>query len=51
MAEAYPSDNELLAITRKEVGSWGWAAFQFLVLTGLGYVVTFVVYQVGSLVL
>lgn len=39
-----------LAITRKETGSWGWAAFQFLGLTALGYVVTFAVYQLGSLV-
>jgi ferrous iron transport protein B len=38
-----------LAITRKETGSWGWAAFQFLGLTVLGYVVTLIVYQMGSL--
>lgn len=40
-----------LAITHKETGSWGWAAFQFFGLTALGYVVTFGVYQLGSLVL
>jgi len=38
-----------LAITRKETGSWWWAAGQFAALTVLAYVVTLVVYQVGSL--
>ena len=38
-----------LAICRRETGSWGWALFQFFGLTALAYVVTFVVYQVGSL--
>ena len=38
-----------LAITRKETGSWGWAAFQFFGLTVLGYVVTLIVYQLGSM--
>jgi len=39
-----------LVMTRRETNSWGWALFQFLGLTGLAYVVTFVVYQVGSLI-
>jgi len=40
-----------IAITRQETGSWRWAAFQFLFLTTLAYIVTFVVYQLGSLLL
>jgi ferrous iron transport protein B len=40
-----------VAITRSETGSWRWAAFQFLSLTVLAYVVTLVVYQLGSLVI
>jgi ferrous iron transport protein B len=40
-----------VAITRSETGSWRWAAFQFLSLTALAYVVTLVVYQLGSLVI
>ena len=38
-----------LVICRRETGSWGWALFQFLGLTTLAYVVTFIVYQIGSL--
>ncbi len=38
------------AITKRETNSWGWALFQFLGLTALAYAVTFVVYQVGSLI-
>jgi len=37
-----------LAICRRETNSWRWALFQFLGLTSLAYVITFVVYQVGS---
>ena len=37
-----------LAICRRETGSWRWALFQFFGLTSLAYVITFVVYQVGS---
>ncbi|MHC4712600.1 MAG: ferrous iron transport protein B [Planctomycetota bacterium] len=39
-----------LAVTRRESGSWKWAAFQWLVLTGLGYLVGLTVYQIGTLV-
>ena len=38
-----------IAMTRQETASWGWAVFQFVGLTVLAYVVTLVVYQVGSL--
>lgn len=39
-----------LAICRRETNSWGWALFQFFGLTCLAYVVTFIVYQVGSFI-
>ena len=38
-----------IAVTRSEAGSWFWAAFQFVSLTVLAYIVTFAVYQIGSL--
>ncbi len=38
-----------VAITRSETGSWKWAVFQFLSLTILAYVVTLIVFQLGSL--
>ena len=38
-----------LAMTRQETNSWGWAAFQFVGLTGLAYGITLAVYQVGRL--
>ena len=38
-----------LAVCKRETGSWAWALFQFSGLTALAYVITFVVYQVGSL--
>jgi len=37
-----------LAITRSESGSWKWAFFQFFGLTASGYILTVIVYQVGS---
>ncbi|MFH1370054.1 MAG: ferrous iron transport protein B [Planctomycetota bacterium] len=40
-----------VAVTRSETGSWKWAAFQFLSLTALAYVVTLIVFQVGSLII
>jgi ferrous iron transport protein B len=40
-----------VAITKIETNSWQWAAFQFLSLTMLAYVITFFVYQIGSLFL
>jgi len=40
-----------LVICKRETGSWGWAAFQFAGLTVLAYVITFIVYQVGMLII
>jgi ferrous iron transport protein B len=40
-----------VAITRQETNSWWWALFQFLGLTALAYIVTFIVYQVGNLMI
>ena len=38
-----------IAITRSETNSWFWAAFQFISLTVLAYIITLAVYQIGSL--
>jgi ferrous iron transport protein B len=38
-----------LAICKRETNSWGWAFFQFFGLTTLAYVITLIVYQIGSL--
>jgi ferrous iron transport protein B len=38
-----------IAMTKRETGSWGWAMFQLGGLTVLAYVVTFIFYQVGSI--
>jgi len=38
-----------IAVTRRESGSWGWALLQLGGLTVVAYVITLVVYQVGSL--
>ncbi|GAG30564.1 unnamed protein product, partial [marine sediment metagenome] len=38
-----------IVITRQETGSWVWALFQFAGLTALAYIITLVVYQLGSL--
>ena len=38
-----------VAVIRREAGSWGWAAFQFLGLTVLAWILTVAVYQVGTL--
>ncbi|MBC8471835.1 MAG: ferrous iron transport protein B [Planctomycetes bacterium] len=40
-----------LAICRRETNSWGWAMFQFFGLTATAYVITLIVYQVGSLIM
>ena len=40
-----------IATTRRESNSWKWAAFQLIGLTVLAYIITFIVYQVGSLIL
>lgn len=37
-----------VAMTKQESNSWGWALFQFLGLTALAYVLTLIVYQIGS---
>ncbi|MCD4831846.1 MAG: ferrous iron transport protein B [Anaerohalosphaeraceae bacterium] len=38
-----------IAITRSETGTWKWAILQWSGLTGLAYIVTLIVYQIGSL--
>ncbi len=37
-----------VAMTKQETGSWRWAIVQFFGLTALAYVVTLIVYQIGS---
>jgi len=39
-----------LAITRQETGRWRWVVLQFVGLTVLAYIVTFVVYSIGTLI-
>jgi ferrous iron transport protein B len=39
-----------VVITKHETNSWGWALLQFFALTALAYAITFVVYQIGSVV-
>ncbi len=39
-----------LAVCKRETGSWKWAFFQFFGLTALAYVITLIVYQIGSFV-
>jgi len=38
-----------IAVTKRESNSWGWALFQLAGLTVLAWLVTFAVYQLGSL--
>jgi len=40
-----------VAIVRRESGGWKWPMLQFFGLTVIAYLVSLVVYQVGSLVL
>ncbi len=40
-----------VAITRKEAGTWKWAAFQYLGLTTLAYIITLTTYQAGMLLI
>lgn len=40
-----------IAVIRSETGSWKWAAFQFLFLTALAFIVTLIVFQLGSLII
>ncbi len=37
-----------VAVTRQEAGGWRWAAFQFVGLTAVAYLVSLTVYQIGS---
>ncbi|MDT8303321.1 MAG: ferrous iron transport protein B [Sedimentisphaerales bacterium] len=37
-----------IAMTKQETNSWGWALFQFFGLTALAYLLTLIVYQIGS---
>jgi ferrous iron transport protein B len=34
-----------LAVVRRETGSWKWPAFQFVFMTALAYLSSFLVYQ------
>jgi len=40
-----------LAMTKQETNSWAWAMFQFGSLTVLAYIVTAIVYQIGTLLI
>jgi ferrous iron transport protein B len=40
-----------LAVCKRETNSWKWALFQSAGLTAIGYVLTVIVYQVGSVIL
>jgi len=37
-----------IVMTRQETNSWGWAMFQFFGLTVMAYIITLIVYQIGS---
>ena len=37
-----------VVMTKQETNSWAWALFQFTSLTALAYIITFIVYQLGS---
>jgi ferrous iron transport protein B len=39
-----------IVATGRETNSWGWALFQFFGLTALAYVITLIIYQLGSLI-
>lgn len=39
-----------IAVVRRESNGWRWPAFQFLYMTTLAYVVTFLVYRIGLLI-
>jgi ferrous iron transport protein B len=38
-----------IAVTRRESGSWKWALFQLGGLSAVGYVLSLLVYRIGSL--
>lgn len=37
-----------VAVIKKETGSWGWASFSWVYMTGLGYFGALIIYQIGS---
>ena len=37
-----------VAVVRQETGSWGWAGFQIVYMTGLAYVASLLTFQIGS---
>lgn len=37
-----------VAVIKKETGSWGWASFSWVYMTGLGYIGALLVYQIGT---
>ena len=39
-----------IVMTKQETNSWGWALFQFFGLTALAYLITLIVYQLGSFI-
>ncbi len=39
-----------VVMTKRETNSWPWALFQFASLTAIAYIITFIVYQLGSLI-
>ncbi len=39
-----------LAVTKQETGSWKWVFLQFFGLTGLAYVIVFIVYNIGKII-
>ena len=40
-----------VAVMRRETNGWKWPLFQFSYMTGLAYIVTFVVYRIGLLIM
>ncbi|MBT3223561.1 MAG: hypothetical protein HN348_31200 [Proteobacteria bacterium] len=40
-----------IAVTRRESGSWKWAALQLGGLTGIAYVISLMVFQIGRMVI
>lgn len=40
----------VIAAIKKESGSWKWAAFQIVFSTGVAWIISFTVYQIGSLI-
>jgi ferrous iron transport protein B len=38
-----------VAVVRRETNSWKWPLFQIAYMTGTAWIITFLVYQVGTL--